>query len=93
MSKTTTLAKPTLASKSKSDTALAFAEAGAVTEKTGAKHTAAAEKRAFFAPEGYRRLTINLEEKLHKKLRMAAVEQDCTATDIIERLLKKELGA
>lgn len=88
MSKTTTLAKPTLANKSKS--ALAFAEAGAVPETTSAKQ-AAAEKRAFFAPEGYRRLTINLREDLHKKLRMAAVEQDCNATDIIERLLVKEL--
>ena len=89
MSKPTTLAKPTLANKSKS--ALAFAEAGAVSEATGAKQ-AAAEKRAFFAPEGYRRLTINLREDLHKKLRLSAVEQDCTATDIIERLLTKELA-
>lgn len=87
MSKTTTLAKPTLGSKTTSEAALAFAEA----EKTGAKQ-AAAEKRAFFAPEGYRRLTINLPEALHKKLRLAAVEQDCTATEIIERLLVKELG-
>jgi hypothetical protein len=87
MSKTTTLAKPTLGSKTTSEAALAFAEA----EKTGEKQ-AAAEKRAFFAPEGYRRLTINLPEALHKKLRLAAVEQDCTATEIIERLLVKELG-
>ena len=85
MSKPSTLAKPTLANKSKSETALKFAEAG-----TEAKN-AAAEKRAFFAPEGYRRLTINLPEDLHKKLRFAAVDQDCTATEIIERLLTKEL--
>lgn len=90
MSKTTTLAKPTLGSKTTSEAALAFAEAGAP-EKTGAKQ-AAGEKRAFFAPQGYRRLTINLPEALHKKLRLAAVEQDCTATEIIERLLLKELG-
>lgn len=89
MSKTTTLAKPTLANKSKD--ALAFAEAGAGHQVTDQKQTAAAEKRAFFAPEGYRRLTINLREDLHKKLRLAAVEQDCNATDIIERLLVKEL--
>ena len=90
MSKTTTLTKPTLGGKTKSETVLAFAEAGAVPETTG-KKKAAAEKRAFFAPEGYRRLTINLREDLHKKLRLAAVEQDCNATDIIERLLVKEL--
>ena len=91
MSKTTSLAKPTLTSKSKSVAALAFAEAGVSPKKAGAKQAAASEKRAFFAPEGYRRLTINLREDLHKKLRLAAVEQDCTATDIIERLLVKEL--
>ncbi len=105
MSKTTTPAKPTLANKSKTDTALAFAASaalnilphakaallrvGAVPEATPAKQ--AAEKRAFFAPEGYRRLTINLREDLHKKLRLAAIEQDCNATDIIVRLL--ETGA
>lgn len=91
MSKTTALAKPKLVSKTTSEAALAFAEAGAALDKTGAKQ-AAAEKRAFFAPEGYRRLTINLREDLHKKLRLEAVEQDCTATDIIERLLTKELS-
>jgi hypothetical protein len=87
MSKPTTLAKPTLGATT-SAAALAFAEAGAPASAS----RAAAEKRAFFAPEGYRRLTINLPEALHKKLRLTAVEQDCTATDIIERLLKKELG-
>ena len=84
MSKPTTLAKPTLGGKTTSAAALAFAEAGA-------PKSAAAEKRTFFAPEGYRRLTVNLREDLHKKLRLAAVEQDCTATEIIERLLIKEL--
>ena len=81
MSKITTLTKPTLKSAA---AALAFAEAGT--------KNAAANKRVFFAPEGHRRLTVNLREDLHKKLRLAAVEQDCTATEIIERLLVKELG-
>lgn len=84
MSKTITLAKPKLGTPTTSAAALAFAEAG--------EKQAAAERRKFFAPEGYRRLTINLPEALHKKLRLAAVEQDCTATEIIERLLVKELG-
>lgn len=78
-----TLSKPTL---KKSAAALAFAESDSKKEKT-----ASSGKRAFFAPEGYRRLTINIPQELHKKLKMAAVEQDCTATDIIERLLIKEL--
>ena len=56
MSKTTTLAKPTLGGKTTSAAALEFAEAGA-SKSAG---SAAAEKRTFFAPEGYRRLTINL---------------------------------
>lgn len=86
MSKPSTLIKPTLATKSKSEAALAFAEAG------NQPKNEAAGKRAFFAPEGYRRLTINLPNHLHKKLRLAAVEEDCTATEIIERLLVKELG-
>lgn len=89
MSKTTTLTKPTLGSKTKAEAALAFAEAGAV---PATPEKQAADKRAFFAPEGYRRLTINLREDLHKKLRFAAVEQDCNATDIIVRLLEKELN-
>lgn len=52
----------------------------------------ASEKRAFVAPEGHRRLTINLPEELHKKLRLAAIERDCNATDIIVELLSKELA-
>ena len=91
MSKTTTLAKPTLGGKTTSAAALAFAEAGTATEKTGAKQ-AAAERRAFFAPEGYRRLTINLTHGLHKKLKQAALDNDCTATDIVERMLLEKLG-
>lgn len=90
MSKTTTLAKPTLGSKTKAETALAFAEAGTAPVAPTPKQEDAA-KRSFFAPEGYRRLTINLREDLHKKLRLAAVEQDCNATSIIVRLLEKEL--
>jgi hypothetical protein len=83
----TTLSKPM--PRSNAEAALAFAEAK--TPAPQAKPTAASEKRVFFAPEGYRRLTINLPEELHKKLRLAAIEQDCSATDIVERLLVKEL--
>lgn len=89
MSKTTILAKPTLASKATGEAALAFAEADGSTSTDSA---AAKKRRSFFAPEGYRRLTVNLREDLHKKLRLTAVERDCTATEIIERLLVKELS-
>ena len=79
--KTTTLAKPTLSKVS--ELATAFAEAG----------TKPAEAtRIFHAPEGYRRLTINLTHELHKKLKQAALDADCTATDIVEKMLLEKLG-
>lgn len=43
------------------------------------------------APTGYKRLTMNLEESLHRELRMAAAERGTTATAIIEALLKKHV--
>jgi hypothetical protein len=79
-----TLAKPLLAKPTLANTALSFAEA--------TQPAKASNNRVFHAPEGYRRLTINLPEEMHKKLRLAAIEQDCTATEIIERLLNKELS-
>ena len=75
--------KPTL---NKAAAAVAFAES----KPEPTANTA--EKRVFYAPEGYRRLTINLEEGLHKKLRLMAVEQDCTVTDIVVSLVSKELN-
>lgn len=47
--------------------------------------------RVFHAPEGYRRLTINLPEEMHKKLKLVAVLRECTVTEIIETCLQKEL--
>ena len=46
----------------------------------------------FHAPEGYKRLTINLPIELHKRLKLAAIHQDCTTTDIIQKLLERELA-
>ena len=51
----------------------------------------ASNTRIFFAPEGDKRLTINLNAELHKKLKIAAIEQDITAGEIIEKLLEKYL--
>jgi hypothetical protein len=47
--------------------------------------------RIFYAPEGYKRLTINLPEELHRKLKLTAIHRDCTATDIIQGLLERDL--
>jgi macrodomain Ter protein organizer (MatP/YcbG family) len=77
MSKLTTLAKPTL----KAEQALAFAEA-----------TQAKASRAFFAPEGHRRLTINLPIETHKRLKYMALDMDCTVTDIINKLVAQEFS-
>ena len=57
-------------------------------------HTALNETnkaRIFFAPEGDKRLTINLKVDLHKKLKIAAIEKDITAGEIIEQLLERYL--
>ena len=62
-------------------------------QETGKKQAAKEEsKRVFFAPEGHRRLTINVTHEMHKKLRLMAVEQDTTITDILTKLVAKELG-
>jgi hypothetical protein len=75
------LAKPTLDNKAQ----LADAFAKGSTTKASTKVT-----KIFHAPEGYRRLTINLREDIHKKIRMKAIE-DCTVTDIIAKLLEQEV--
>jgi hypothetical protein len=76
-----TLAKPTL--DNKAQMAEAFAK--------GSPAKSAKVTKIFHAPEGYRRLTINLREDIHKKIRMKAIEEDCTVTDIITKLLEKEV--
>ena len=77
-----TLAKPTLDNKAQ----LADAFAKGSTAKSTYKVT-----KVFHAPEGYRRLTVNLREDIHKKIRMKAIEQDCTVTDNIAKLLEQEV--
>jgi len=47
--------------------------------------------RVFNAPKGYKRLTINLPVEVHTKLKIVAAKRECTVTEIIENLLKKEL--
>ena len=76
-----TLAKPTL--DNKAQMAEAFAK--------GSPAKSAKVTKIFHAPEGYRRLTINLREDIHKKIRMKAIEQDCTVTNMISKLLEQEL--
>jgi len=74
-----TLANPTLDNKAQ------MAETFAI----GSSAKSAKVNKIFHAPEGYRKLTINLRKDTHKKIRMKAIEQDCTVTDIITKLLEK----
>ena len=76
-----TLANPTLENKAQMSGAFAI----------GSPAKSAKVTKIFHAPEGYRRLTINLREDIHKKIRMKAIEQDCTVTDIIAKLLEQEV--
>lgn len=49
------------------------------------------KKRVFFAPEGDKRLTINIKQELHRKLKIAAINNDMTAGELIEVLIEKHL--
>ena len=61
--------------------------------KTAITFSEPKKSRSVSAPEGHKRLTINLPEQLHKKLRQAALDSDCNATDIIVALLTEKLSA
>lgn len=57
-------------------------------------HTApasAGNTRIFFAPEGDKRLTINLKVDLHKRLKLAALDKGVTAGELIEQLIEQHL--
>jgi predicted HicB family RNase H-like nuclease len=44
-------------------------------------------QKISFAPEGDRRLTINIKEELHRKLKIMAIDHETTVGEIIERLV------
>jgi len=56
-----------------------------------AQPSASSGKQSFWPPDGYKRLTINLPEALHTKLKLTAIKADCTVTDIVVDLLVKDL--
>ena len=76
MAKKVSIRKPTL------EKTLDFA-------KTGGKKSK--KERVFYAPQGDKRLTVNLREDLHKKLKQKALDSGTTAGEIIEELLDKHL--
>lgn len=79
--------------------ALAFASEGTQTAKTDnptkinktKAQQEADKKRIFFAPDGDKRLTINIKAELHKKLKIAAINNEMTAGELIEALIQKHL--
>ncbi len=49
------------------------------------------KKKGSNVPEGDRRLAVNLDKKLHKKLKLAAVQRETTIGELLEQLIKKHL--
>ena len=43
------------------------------------------QQRVFYAPEGDKRLTVNVSKELHLKLKMAAVMANTTIGELIEK--------
>ncbi len=49
------------------------------------------QQRVFYAPEGDKRLTVNVSKELHLKLKMAAVMANTTIGELIEKFAKSKL--
>ena len=80
--KTPTLKKPVLSQ----DAVLGFAEG-----RTAAKSAKQSSVNARFAPPGDVRLTVNLREDVHLRLKIEAAKRRTTIGDIIEELVKANL--
>lgn len=70
---------------------LAFAEKEVTPVVAPAAVLVVKKTKGQVAPPGMKRLTINLPEQLHKKLRLKSVQDGTTATDIIVELLMEKL--
>lgn len=49
------------------------------------------DKRSFSAPEGDKRLTINITKELHLKLKVAACMAQTTVGELVEKFAKDQL--
>jgi len=49
------------------------------------------KKKKGNVPEGDVRLGVNMDKKLHKRLKLAAVRRETTIGDLLEALIKKHL--
>jgi len=48
-------------------------------------------KKGSNIPEGDVRLSINMDKRLHKKIKLEAVKRDSTIGELLEELIKKHL--
>jgi len=48
-------------------------------------------KKGSNIPEGDVRLSINIDKKLHKRLKLESVKRDSTIGELLEELIKKHL--
>lgn len=85
---TTQLTKPIA---KKAEQALQFAQEAEVSVTSRQVKSVVKRTQGRSAPDGYKRLTINLRKEVHKLLRLKALEQNTTATAIIERLLEENI--
>ena len=79
MANVTSLKKPTL------DVARTFAEDA---PSKGGKRTPGKSKGSGQVPEGDVRLTVNMREDLHQRLKIRAVERRTTVGDLIEEWIE-----
>lgn len=71
---------------------LDFAEGRGATRKTAkAKATADSSATSRFPPSGDTRLTINIRDDLHMRLKLEAVKQRTTVGELIEGLVEKHV--
>jgi predicted HicB family RNase H-like nuclease len=79
MANVTSLKKPTL------DAARSFAERAPA---KGEKRSAGKSKASGQVPEGDVRLTVNIREDLHQRLKIRAVEERTTVGELIEEWIE-----
>lgn len=70
---------------------LAFAEKEMTLTSATEAEIATTKPKGQVAPPGMKRLTINLPEELHRKLRLKSIQDGTTATEMIVQLLEGRL--
>ena len=66
-------------------------KSGSAKKESGTLRITDAGKRSFVAPEGHRRLTINIRNDLYKKLAQKALDEDTDMGKIIAHLVEQHL--